>query len=327
MGGTGIISSACAELCVDRGFELTLLTRGQSHRPSPDGANSITADIRVVDEVETVLSDQTFDVVVDWIAFHPNQVENDIELFKGKTSQYVFISSASVYQKPPEKLPITESTPLSNPFWRYSRDKIACEERLRKAFQENGFPVTIVRPSHTYDKTYVPLKGSYTAIDRMRKGKKVIIHGDGTSLWTLTHHQDFAKGFVGLLGNANAIGESYHITSDEFQTWNQICETLADAAGVEPKIAHIPSDSIAKFNEEWGASLLGDKAHSLIFDNSKIKAAVPNFEALIPFSEGAREIMDWYDADSSRKQVNVALDRMIDDLIEKVERIPFWKEK
>jgi len=190
IGGTGIISSACAELCVERGFELTLLTRGQSRRPIPNGAKSISADIRVVDEVESVLSDQTFEVVVDWIAFHPDHVENDIGLFEGRTSQYIFISSASVYQKPPEKLPITESTLLSNPFWRYARDKIACEERLLKAFQENGFPVTIVRPSHTYDKTYVPLKGSYTAIDRMRKGKKVIIHGDGTSLWTLTHHQE-----------------------------------------------------------------------------------------------------------------------------------------
>jgi nucleoside-diphosphate-sugar epimerase len=265
--------------------------------------------------VERALGDATFDVVVNWINFTPEHVEADLEIFRDRTGQYIFISSASAYQKPLSSLPITESTPLDNPFWAYSRAKIACEERLMQAYRENKFPVTIVRPSHTYDRTKVPLLGHYTDIDRMRKGKKVIVHGDGTSLWVLTHHEDFAKGFVGLLGNRRAVGHAFHITSDELLTWNQIYTILAHAAGVEPRIVHVPSDLIAAFDAEVGAGLLGDKAHSVIFDNHKIKRLIPDFAATIPFSQGAEEILAWFDADPARQVVDEQVNHLIDRII------------
>jgi nucleoside-diphosphate-sugar epimerase len=242
-------------------------------------------------------------------------VEADIQLFRDRTEQYIFISSASAYQTPPAALPVTESTPLYNPYWDYSRAKIACEDRLLRAYRDEGFPITIVRPSHTYDKTLLPVHGGYTVIDRMRKGKKVIVHGDGTSLWVLTHHTDFARAFVGLLGNHRAIGEVFHITSDELLTWNQIFTLLAHAAGCQAHIVHVPSDLIAAFHPEWGAGLLGDKAHSMIFDNSKIKRLVPDFVATIPFWRGAEEIIAWYDADPARQTVDENLDRLMDQII------------
>jgi nucleoside-diphosphate-sugar epimerase len=315
IGGTGVISSACSQLAVSWGIDLVLLNRGQSTRPIPESARVLQGDIRDRDSVERVLGDTTFDVVVNWVNFTPDHVEADIELFRDRTGQYIFISSASAYQKPLSSLPITESTPLHNPFWAYSRAKAACEERLMLAYRKHEFPITIVRPSHTYDRTMVPLLGHYAALDRMRKGKKVIIHGDGTSLWVLTHHRDFAKGFVGLLGNHHAIGHAVHITSDEVLTWNQIYTLLARAAGVEPQIVHVPSDLIAAFDPEVGAGLLGDKAHSVIFDNSKIKRLVPDFVASIPFSQGAREIVDWYAADPARQVVNEKEDQLIDRVI------------
>jgi nucleoside-diphosphate-sugar epimerase len=265
--------------------------------------------------VERALGDSTFDVVANFLNFAPEHVEADIALFRDRAGQYIFISSASAYQKPLSGLPITESTPLDNPFWAYSRAKIACEERLMRAHREIKFPITIVRPSHTYDRTKVPLIGHYTDLDRMRKGKKVIVHGDGTSLWVLTHHEDFAKGFVGLLGNEHAIGQAFHITSDELLTWNQIYTLLAHAAGAEPRIVHIPSDVIAAFDPDIGASLLGDKAHSVIFDNTKIKRLVPDYAATIPFSHGAREIVSWYDADPGRQVVDDQVNSLIDKII------------
>src|SRR5262245_21564478 len=207
IGGTGVISSACAQLAVEHGMNLCLLNRGQSERSISAGVEILRGDIRERDSIKGVLAARTFDVVVDWIAFTPDHIEVDLELFRDRTAQYIFISSASVYQTPPVLLPVTESTPLHNPFWAYSRAKIACEERLMKALREEGFPVTIVRPSHTYDRTLFPMHGQYTVVNRMREGKEVIVHGDGTSLWTLTHHRDFAKGFVGLLGNSHARGE------------------------------------------------------------------------------------------------------------------------
>ena len=233
IGGTGTISSACSQLAVERGFDLYLLNRGlTSTRPIPEGAQVLTGDIRNPASVRAAIGEMTFDVVVDWIAYTPDHVEQDIALFRGRTDQYIFISSASAYHKPVLSLPITESTPLHNPFWQYSRDKIACEARLMRAYRDDGFPVTIVRPSHTYDRTKLPLRGRWTVVDRMRKGLPVVVHGDGTSLWVLTHHKDFAKGFVGLLGRPQAIGEAYHITSDEVLTWNQIFRIVARAAGV-----------------------------------------------------------------------------------------------
>jgi len=319
IGGTGVISSACSQLAVERGMELYLLNRGQTSRPIPEGAHGLRGDSRDTESVQTALGDIEFDVVVDWIAYTPEHVQADIELFQGRTRQYIFISSASVYQTPPVRLPVIESTPLDNPFWDYSRAKIACEEQLVGAYRDQRFPITIVRPSHTYDRTKLPVFGGYTVIDRMRKGKKVIVHGDGTSLWVLTHHTDFAKGFVGLLGNNHAIGEVFHITSDEILTWNQIFETLAHAAGVEANIVHVPSDLIAAFNSDWGAGLLGDKSHSMIFDNSKIKSIVPDFAATIPYSWGAEEQIAWYDADPARQVVDEKHDRLMDQIIEAYE--------
>jgi nucleoside-diphosphate-sugar epimerase len=315
IGGTGVISSACSQLAVERGMELYLLNRGQTSRPIPAGARLLRGDIRDPESAENALGDATFDAVVDWIAYTPQHVEADIDLFQDRTGQYVFISSASVYQTPPASVPVTESTPLDNPYWDYSRDKIACEERLVQAYRDRKFPVTIVRPSHTYDRTKLPVHGGYTAINRLRKGKKVIVHGDGTSLWTLTHHRDFARGFVGLLGNHQAIGEAFHITSDEMLTWNQIFEILARAAGADAQIVHVPSAFIAAFDPRWGASLLGDKAHSMIFDNTKIKRMVPDFAATIPFSWGAEEILAWFDADPARRVVDQELDHLMDNIL------------
>lgn len=315
IGGTGVISSACTQLAVERGMDLYLLNRGRSSRPVPEAAKVLKGDVRDKASVLRALGDKTFDIVVDWIAFTPEHVENDLDLFRGRVKQFVFISSASAYQTPPARLPIRESTPLSNPYWQYSRAKIACEERLKEAYRQEGFPITIVRPSHTYDRTMLPTHGQYTVVDRMRKGKKVIVHGDGTSLWTLTHHRDFAKGFVGLLGNNHAIGEVFHITSDEILTWNQIFESVAQAAGTEANVVHIPSDLIAAYDPEWGESLLGDKANSMIFDNSKIKSVVPKFTATIPFARGVEEIIAWYDADPSRQVVDRELNQMMDRII------------
>jgi nucleoside-diphosphate-sugar epimerase len=321
VGGTGVISSACSRLAVKRGVDLYLLNRGQTARPIPEGAHILHGDIRDRASAERALGGVTFDVVVNWVNFTPEHVEADIELFRDRTGQYVFISSASAYQKPLSSLPITESTPLDNPFWTYSRAKSACEERLMQAYRESRFPVTIVRPSHTYDRTKVPLLGHYTDIDRMRKGKKVIVHGDGTSLWVLTHHEDFAKGFVGLLGNPRALGHAFHITSDELLTWNQIYTIMAHAAGVEPRIVHVPSDLIAAFDPEVGAGLLGDKAHSVVFDNTKIKRLVPDFAATIPFSQGAEEIVAWFDADPARQVVDEWVNHLIDKVIAAYEAI------
>ncbi|MFT5143654.1 MAG: nucleoside-diphosphate-sugar epimerase [Rhodothermales bacterium] len=320
IGGTGIISSGCAAHAVRQGMDLTFLNRGTASRPVPEGVRVLRGDVRDPESVRSALRGETFDVVVNWVAFTPQHIETDLDLFRGRTGQYVFISSASAYQTPPARLPVSESTPLQNPFWAYSRDKIACEERLMRAYQEEGFPATIVRPSHTYDASLLPLHGGYTIVDRMRRGKKIIVHGDGSSLWVLTHHRDFAVGFIGLLGNAEAIGDVFQITSDELLTWNQIAEIVAEAAGTEARIVHVPSDLIAAYDPEWGDGLLGDKAHSMVFDNSKIKRLVPDFSAGIPFLEGAREILAWYDADPARRVVDAGLNDMIDRILAGYER-------
>lgn len=316
IGGTGKISSACSQLAVAQGIELYLLNRGQTtERPAPPAAHILKGNIRQKESASKALGDLTFDVVVNWIAFTPEHIELDLELFRGRTQQYIFISSASAYQTPPVRLPITESTPLDNPFWAYSQAKIACEERLMQAYREEKFPMTIVRPSHTYDRTMLPFTGRYTVVDRMRQGKKVIVFGDGTSLWVLTHHRDFAKGFNGLLGNSHAIGEAFQITSDELLTWNQIYQIVARAAGVEARLVHIPSEFIAAFDPDWGAGLLGDKSHSVIFDNSKLKRVVPDFAATIPYARGAEEVMRWHDADPSRREVDQAFNELTDRII------------
>jgi nucleoside-diphosphate-sugar epimerase len=293
------------------------LVRGLStkKRPAPDGINMFQGDINHEAQAKRFFEENQFDIVVNWVAFTPDQVERDIRLLQGRASQYVFISSASAYQKPIRQLPITEETPLENPYWAYSRNKKACEEVLMKAHREEGFPVTIVRPSHTYNKTLLPFGGGYTIVDRMLKGKPVIIHGDGTSLWVLTHHKDFAQGFVPLLGNPAAIGEAFHITSDMLLTWNQIFEITADAFSTDLHPVYVPSTVIARYDSEVGASLLGDKAHSVIFDNSKIKSFVPDFQAVIPFSDGIKDVAKWYQQ-SENQQVDPSVSKLIDQIVE-----------
>jgi nucleoside-diphosphate-sugar epimerase len=321
IGGTGIISSASSRLAVRQGMEVYHLRRGQTTRPVPPEVRLLTADVRDPDATRQALGDLHFDAVVNWIAFTPDHVEQDLALLADRTEQYVFISSASAYQTPPSSLPVTESTVLDNPVWAYSRAKIACEERLVAAYRQTKFPITIVRPSHTYDRTLLPCHGGYTVIDRMRRGKKVVVHGDGTSLWTMTHHEDFAKGLVGLLGNSKAIGEAVHITSDEWLTWNQIHHVLARAAGTHAKLVHLPSEVIARHDPEWGDSLLGDKTHSMVFDNSKIRRLVPGFEATIPFSRGAREILAYYDEEPARRAIDPAFDALMDKLVALAEHL------
>jgi len=318
IGGTGNISSVLSRLVVAKGHELHLLNRAQSRpHPIPEGARVITADVHAPGVPEG-LRGAAYDVVVDWIAFTPRDIERDLSWFGGgeagasgptaSTQQFVFISSASAYQKPPSHPVITESTPLANPYWEYSRNKIACEDRLMHAYRTRGFPITIVRPSHTYD-TVVPTSvghWDYTVVDRMRRGRPVIVHGDGTSLWTLTHAEDFARAFVGLLGNIQAIGHAFHITSDERLTWDQIYRAIGQAAGCQPELVHITSEFIARHDPETGAGLIGDKAWSVLFDNTKIKTFVPGWVAEIPFSVGIRRTVAWFDADPRRQTVNEA---------------------
>ncbi|WP_380168945.1 SDR family oxidoreductase [Jannaschia sp. R86511] len=316
IGGSGVISSASTALAAERGLQVTLLNRGTtSVRPVPDGVEQVVADVRDPASVRQALGDRTFDAVVDWVAFTPEHVRTSLELFADRTGQYVFISSASAYQTPPARLPVRESTPLRNPFWAYSRDKIACEDLLVQAYRDTGLPVTIVRPSHTYDRTLVPFDAGWTFVERMRRGAEVVVHGDGTSLWTLTHHTDFAQGLVPLLGHPRALGEAFHITSDEALTWDQVAHALAAAAGTEARIVHVPSDAVAALDPEWGAGLLGDKAHSMVFDNTKVKELAPDFVCRVPFEQGAREIVDWYDAEVDRRRVDPHHDRMMDELV------------
>jgi len=296
VGGTGVISAAAVARAVALGFNVTVLNRGVgSERPVPAGVEQLVADVRDPAAVSAVLGRRRFDVVADFVTFVPEQARAAVELFARRCGQYIFISSASAYQKPPLSLPITESTPLRNPFWQYSRDKIACEDVFVAAYRSQGFPVTVVRPSHTYDATRLPLLFGWTDVHRMRAGLPVVVHGDGTSLWTLTHADDFAVAFTGLLGLAAAVGESFTITSDEVLPWDAVYRAVAAAADVDdPVLVHIASDTIAAAAPEVGPGLLGDKSHSVIFDNAKIKRYVPGFAARIPYAAGARQIMAWH---------------------------------
>ena len=324
IGGTGLISSACTQLAVERGVDLFLLNRG-SHPDRTFGATPIIADLRDEAAVERALAGNRFDAVVDWIAFTPDDIERDLRLFRALTDQFVFISSASAYRKPLVDWLIREDSPLANPFWDYARDKIACEERLMRAFRDDGFPVTIVRPSLTYGDTQVPLAVNswarpYTAIARMRRGRPLIVPGDGTSLWTITHNSDFAKAFVGLLGRPQAIGQAVNIMSDEVLTWDEIYRQVAAAAGVEARIVHIASDFIAECLPEMTGTLLGDKAVSAVFDTTKIKRFVPDFRATTPFAEGIRRTLAWFDADPARQQVDSEMDDRWERLLAAYER-------
>ena len=328
IGGSGNISSICSKVAAAAGFELILLNRGESTKlRDPEKYWAIRADIGNVEQTAKALKGLDFDAVVDWIAYDRADVERDLGLFRGHIGQYIFISTASAYQRPLSHPVITESTPLRNVYWEYSRKKIACETRLMEAYREEAFPVTIVRPSHTYN-TIVPVavgRSNYTVPKRMLEGKSIVVPGDGSSLWTVTHAEDFAKGLVGLIGNTRAIGHAFHITSDEILTWNQIFETLADALGVKANIVHMPSDFISRFDEDIRGSLLGDKAWSVIFDNTKIKSFVPQFKASIPFSEGIRRTLAWFDEDERRKQIDLKSDKLMDDMVSVFNRI--YKEE
>jgi len=321
IGGTGLISQAVSKLAVDNGIELYLFNRGQREAFVPEGAKVINGDIRKPEEAAAILKDHEFDAVVDWIAFTPDHVQTDIDLFTGKTKQYIYISSASAYQKPPQHYIITEETPLENRYWQYSRDKIACEQLLLEAYHSNGFPVTIVRPSYTYGDTMIPAalnswQHPWSLVDRIRKGLPIVIHGDGTSLWTMTHNTDFAKGFVGLLGHSEAVGQSFHITSDEVLSWNQIYHAIGQAAGVEPNVVHISSDFIIHRLPDQKGGLLGDKAVSSIFDNSKIKRYVPDFEAVIPFAKGIKRTVAWLQAHPERCTIDEEWNTMMDNIVQ-----------
>lgn len=321
IGGTGTISSAITRQLAEQGCELYLLNRGTRNGNLPAGVKVFQVDINHEDEVRGLLAEQTFDVVADFIAFEPSQLERDYRLFNGKTKQYMFISSASAYQTPLSDYRITEGTPLSNPYWAYSRNKIACEEYLMKQYREHGFPVTIVRPSHTYGERSIPLgvhgsKGSWQVAKRMLENKPVIIHGDGTSLWTLTHNSDFAKGFIGLMGNIHAIGESVHITSDESVTWNQIYEIIAGALGVKLRAVHVASEFLAASGPyDLRGGLLGDKANTVVFDNAKLKRLVPGFVATTRADLGIKRTVEYILAHPEHQPEDPEFDAWCDKVI------------
>lgn len=319
IGGTGVISTACTQLALARGHTVYLLNRARS--PSLPGAKILQGDAYDPASAAAALKDHSFDAVVDFLCFNPEQLEQRLNLFRGRTAHYLFISSASAYQKPCASPFVTESTPLVNPYWDYSRNKIACEDRLLQALRDEAYPVTIIRPSFTYGHTIFPLainswQHSYTVIDRMRRGLPVLVPGDGLGLWTLTHNSDFAKGLVGLLGLQAALGNAFHITSDEVLTWDQIYQATAEAAGVaNPLLEHVSSHFICALRPGYSGPLLGDKSNSLIFDNSKIKRHVPDFCATIPYRQGIQASVAWFDADASRRTIDEASNLEWDEII------------
>ena len=323
IGGTGNISTSCTHDALARGIELYHLNRGSSKGRVPHEVQTIIGDIRKPAEVRKLIDGMHFDAVVDWIAFTTDHIEADLDLFRDKTDQFVFISSASVYHKPVRHHVITESTPAYNPYWRYSQNKIACENLLWKEYAENGFPMTVVRPSHTYSTGWFPTTfgKDFTYPRRLLDGKPIVSHGDGSSLWTITHTDDFAKGFNGLLGNPFTIGETFHITGDEALSWDEIHRAMAAALGVEAKIVHVPSDVIASYDENVGAGLIGDKQYSVVFDNAKIKRYVPGYQATIPFWEGMRRSVAFADANPElTNEIDPKTDELVDRLIAAMEK-------
>lgn len=326
IGGTGTISMAITKLLLQRGHEIFLLNRGSRTGELPSFVNLIQADINNEDDVKSKIDGMKFDCVCDFIGFVPSQIERDYRIFNGKTKQFMYISSASAYHKPVKSYIINEGTSLANPYWEYSRNKIACEELLMKLYRENGFPVTIVRPSHTYDERSVPLgvhgkNGSWQVIKRMMEGKPVIIHGDGTSLWTMTHNSDFAVGFCGLVGNPHAIGEAFQITNDETLTWNQIYKCIADALGVELKACHVSSEFLAAVSDyDFTGSLIGDKSCSVVFDNSKLKKAVPEFKPVVHFEDGIRMTIKNVLSNSELQKDDPEFDQWCDKVISVLEK-------
>ncbi|HEV7502960.1 MAG TPA: SDR family oxidoreductase [Vicinamibacteria bacterium] len=318
LGGTGNISTACVEHALEAGHDVTVLNRGRSASRVRGRVHVVTGDRDDGPFLRQVAEGPRFDAVVDFLAFRPEQVETAIEAFAGRVGQYVFISSTSAYEKPVVRHVITEETPLRNPFWEYARQKIACEERLGRARRESGFPVTVVRPSYTYGETWIPSGfggQDYTLLARLRAGRPIVCHGDGTSLWVMTAASDFAVGLVGLLGQEGALGEAFHVTSDEVLTWQAIYRTIAEAAGAELEMVHVPSALIAALYPERGGSLLGDKAWSVVFDNTKIRRLVPAYRPRVSFAEGMKRSVAWFDGDPARRLVNAEMDRRIDRVI------------
>lgn len=316
IGGGGVISAPCVRLAVAGGYRVTVLNRGRSTvRRLPAEVEALVADAGDPAAVAGAVGDREFDAVAQFQAYTPGQVAADLATFEGRVGQYVFVSSASAYQKPPSRLPVTESTPLRNPYWQYSRDKIACEDVLVAAYRDRGFPATIVRPSHTYDASLLPTTGGWTDVARMRAGKPAVVHGDGTTQWTLTHADDFAVAFVGLFGQPTAIGEDFTITGSHAPTWNQIYGWLGQAAGVEPELVHVASETIALVAPDLGPGLVGDKAHSMVFDCSKVAALVPGFRTTITYDRAAHEQIAWYEEHPQAQVVDPALDAAFDRLV------------
>ncbi|ROS59101.1 nucleoside-diphosphate-sugar epimerase [Frigoribacterium sp. PhB160] len=315
LGGTGQISAACVRTALRAGHEVTVVNRGSTTvRPLPDGVEHVVADVRDEEALAAALGDRRFDAVADFLTFTPDDLAATLRVVGGRTGQYVFVGSASTYQKPPAALPITEATPLFNPWSRYARDKIACERLLRDEHQAGRVRATVVRPSHTYDRTHVPLLGGWTVVDRMRRGEPVVVHGDGTSLWALTHADDLADAFVPLLGDERAIGEAFGITAPELLTWNEIARCLADAAGGSLHLVHRTTRDLVEQVPAWDPELRGDRSHPAVFDTSKIRGIVPAWAPRVPFAEGARQIVAWHDADDARRVVDPEADALYDRL-------------
>lgn len=321
IGGTGTISTGITALCAQRGIDLTLLNRG-SRSDIPAGVKTITCDINDEAKAAEILKDSYYDVVAEFVAYTPDQIERDIRLFSGRTSQYIFISSASAYQKPLSNWKINESTPMHNPYFKYSQDKIACEDRLIEEYRERGFPITLIRPSHTYGDRKVPVGvqgngSSWQVLRRMLDGKPVIVHGDGLSLWAFMHNSDFAAAFLGIMDNPHAIGEAIQITADECVTWNQAYEIIGRKLGVKPRLAHISSYVIEAERPALRGSLIGDKSHCLVFDNSKIKGLVPGFEPKIRFDQGAEIAVKNILAHPELQELDPEFDKWSDEMIAK----------
>jgi nucleoside-diphosphate-sugar epimerase len=318
LGGTGNISTACVEHALAQGHEVAVLNRGQRPSPFASRVETIVGERGDAQLLRSAAETGGYDAVVDFLAYRPEQVEAAVEAFGTRVGQYVFISSASVYQRPVAHYVVTEETPRANPFWEYARQKIACEERLLAAHRDQGFPLTIVRPSYTYGPSWIPSGfggQDYTVVDRIRRGLPIVCHGDGTALWVMTASSDLAVGLVGLLGRKDALGEAFHITSDEVLTWDGVYQAIGRAAGREPQLVHAPSDLIAALYPERGGSLLGDKMSSVVFDNGKIKRFVPAFRTRTSFAEGMVRSVAWFDGDAARRAVSEKANAMIDRVI------------
>ena len=322
IGGTGNISASITRRCLERGNEVYLFNRGNHREFEALGARYIIGDAFDPFDLKAKIGDKTFDVVANFILFTPEQARINYEIFVGRTGQFFFISSCTVYQKPILKLPVTADTPLRNPFSQYAKNKIACEEYFAARYRDENFPITIVRPSHTYgEKKLVvgPLMGwgvpHWTLADRILRGEPVIVHDLGRTFWTATHSDDFAYAFCGLAGNREAVGQSFHITNDDPHTWNAIMELYGQILGVETKIVHVPTEFIGKLYPDKGMAILGDMSENAIFDISKLQKFVPGYRTRIPLREGLTRSINWYLNNPSAMIVDDNNNRLMDHII------------